>query len=257
MTDERTVPNMAEAHAGKAYIGLPDELRTRVREDPRRKLRDNDRPEPRMLTAARANGCRHAPFGGICRQVRTRRSDCLILARVCRPEGHPSRESWELTRHGFGIFPEPRLDDRCLGAPRPFGRGRALARGPKRPARARAPPGGGSRPIRVNGPMAWTTIPRRSSTGGVKANPTAQRMGRLSTPCPAPVFSRPGVAASERRAAVAVTGFWRPRERLLGRPLTVEISHASVRYKDGRPCERRQRPKQRLRGDHEQDHRRA
>jgi antirestriction protein ArdC len=34
----------------------------------------------------------------------------------------------------------------------------------------------------------------------------------------------------------------------------VEISHASVRCKDGRPCERRQRPKQPLRGDHEQDH---
>jgi hypothetical protein len=86
---------------------------------------------------------------------------------------------------------------------------------------------------------------------GVNANPTAQRMGRLSAPCPAPVLSRPGVAASERRASVAVTGFWRPRERLLGRPLTVEISHASVRCKDGRPCGRRQRPKQPLRGDHE------
>ena len=54
-----------------------------------------------------------------------------------------------------------------------------------------------------------------------------------------------------------MTGFWRPRERLSGRPLTVEISHASVRCKGGRPCERRQRPKQPLRGDHQQDHRRA
>ena len=40
---------MAEAQAGKA-------LRTSVREDPRRRLRDNDGPDPRMLTAARANG---------------------------------------------------------------------------------------------------------------------------------------------------------------------------------------------------------
>jgi len=48
----------------------------------------------------------------------------------------------------------PWLDDRSLCAPRPFGRGRALPRGPEA---ARAPEprlGGGSRPIRVAVPCA-------------------------------------------------------------------------------------------------------
>jgi hypothetical protein len=41
----------------------------------------------------------------------------------------------------------------------------------------------------------------------VNANPTAQRTVRLSVPWPALVFSRAGLADSERTAAVAVTGF--------------------------------------------------
>src|SRR6185436_15152929 len=150
----------------------------------------------------------------------------------------------------------PWLDDRSLCAPRPFGRGRALPRGPEM---ARAPEprlAAGLGPFGVSVPGAdhdTDVLPDCD----VNAHPTAERTRRVSVPRPAAVLRLAGVADSKRTVAVALTGFWRSRERLSGRPRTVEISHASGRCKGGRPCERRLRPRQPLRGDHQQDHRRA
>jgi hypothetical protein len=75
---------------------------------------------------------------------------------------------------------------------------------------------------------------------GVNANPSAQRTVRLPAPWPAPVFGRARVGGQQEEGGCRRDGFPEAqRERLSGRPVMVEISHAAVRW-EGRPSAPRQ-----------------